>query len=116
MCTVNYVNITLEQGVSQEIEFLYKDDITGLPVDVVGMTATLYVRPFADMPASIILTESDGISLLSGGMIKVTFIPSYTSTADWDQAPYDLTLNDGGRTVKLSKGLVTINPSQFIGI
>lgn len=112
---MNFINLEIEQGVSYQLELTYTDETTGLPKDLTGYSARLSVKPYADQPPAIDLRDSDGSIVLGGssGSIAAYFSPGSTATVDWNQAPYDLILKDSfGVRVKVTKGLVTILPTE----
>jgi hypothetical protein len=110
---VNY-DITIDQGSTWFINFLYKDT-SGNPVDLTGYTAALQIREtYASTTTLLSLTSSPaaGITITPlTGTIAVTATAAQTGAIATGVYVYDCEITDGaGVVTRIVQGEVFLSP------
>lgn len=119
---MNVMNIELEEKIDQIISITYRDETTGLPVDLTGSSGLLEVRDFFGGTNVILsMTTENGKIVFGGasGAIDIVFlkqdIDETSIPSPWVRAAYDLLVIDqSGFRKKLLKGFVTLARSSSV--
>jgi hypothetical protein len=106
-------NMTLEQGVDQDLEFLWKDD-TGTPINLTGYTARMQARAsYEEAKAVLELSTASNTIVIDGAAGKLTlkFSAAVTSKVYTLKLVYDIELKDpSNKTLRFLKGKLTVSP------
>lgn len=119
---MNFINIELEELTDDIFGFTYRDETTGLPIDLTGYSAIAEVRPtFGDPSILLTLSTTNGKIALGGstGSIDMKFSEMDTTPIQdgipWTRAAYDLVIIDtSGNRKKVIKGFITLARSSSI--
>ena len=103
-------SIEIEEGTLQTITVDYIDPSTGLPIDLTSYTAHFTAKVPGTLPIVLDKTNLNGGLVINphAGEITIVFRTEDTLGAAWDQLEYNLTVDLGGATDKVMKGLVSI--------
>lgn len=117
--TTALVNIEIEEGTDYNLKINYTDPSTGLPIDLTGYSAEMFVdadigdsgalRSFSTGNSSITLSGVDGI-------ITLTISASSTNGLGLFKGFYNLYLvkiAPPNERTKISKGFFIVSPSVF---
>jgi len=113
-----FLNLEVDQYATNNIQFLWLEDSTNLPVDLTGYTANMMVvRNPGEVGSLLTLSTANGKIVLGGvlGTINITIQPSdldfsLPGAVEWYTGHYDLYLtntNDNSVT-RLHRGLITV--------
>lgn len=105
------LDITIEQGATFNLEFLYQDQ-NGDPIDLTGMTARMQLRRQFNSPDALLnMTTENGRISLSGTSGTITLNISATDTASLTgSGVYDLELVNGPVVNRILEGSYSICP------
>lgn len=105
-------DLTIYQGANFELQLTWRD-ADNEPIDLTGYQARLQVRvrPSAE-DVLMSLTETDGIVLAATSPnIVISRTPAQTAALSWDDAVYNLELDNGsGDVSRLLEGLAILSP------
>lgn len=120
-CALADVDLVISQGADNRYAFRYTRD--GLPVDLTGWVARAQLRKRVGGDVWLTLTNGDGISLNSDGVVVVSIPAAVTESVEWNgyarlvagkpvpSGVWDLELVDpAGGVVRFVQGTVTVCP------
>lgn len=110
MTPANY-DITIYQGATLRLSFVWKTGEPATAVDLTGYTARMHIREYLDAPTTLIeLTTTNGRITLGGvaGTIDLFIAATDTTTMAWDAGVYDLELVNGTDVVRFMQGTVRV--------
>lgn len=107
------VNIEIDQGTNETVEFTWLDESTTLPIDLTNYTAKMQVRAAPGDSVLLLEYKTDDASITLGGptgIIDIFITAGDTNTATWSKAFYDLfvTNSSTGAVSKIASGMFII--------
>lgn len=94
-------NITIEQGVTTQIDFQWKD-AAGVPINLTGYSARMQVRPSLTSPDILLdcTTANSKLVITAGtGIISLRLSATETAALTVEAGVYDLEVVDGSNKV-----------------
>ena len=118
MAAIVKQDIEINQGEDWSWQWVVKDPVTGVPMDISAWTGKgqIRIRPGAAELLYEWNTTASNMVLGVDGTVKIT-VPKTVSTAwIWGglDARYDIELTGGGKTVRLAEGIVTLSPEVTV--
>jgi len=106
-------HLEIERGSDYMFTYAYKDPLTGLPISLLGSSASLTVVSRKSPAGGTLISKSLGSGIVfntaANGIIEVSFLPADTSSQDDPSLAYDLYIvPPSGHITKILKGFITI--------
>lgn len=106
------LNLEIEEGTDYNLQITYTEPSTGLPIDLTGYTAAIYVdRNISDTGTLVTLSTTNGLISITSvdGVITVTIPGSTTMGFGQFIGFYNLYITSPtNELIKLAKGFFTV--------